>query len=275
METKKDEILQAACDLFFANGYDNTSIKAIAQAADVAPSHPYFYFQTKEDLLVAVLRKTLGESLEQIAEATKNCIYLEPEELSEKCFAAFGDMQKPARFIMASALTPKLAELVNSVVQEFIEPFAECFLPYFHEVSTNQANTAIELVFSLAVAYCLGGPEEPVKAAFIEILRIYGDENGDTVTVETDEPRPQRQIGKHVRTDTTDDPADDTTENSDDDSVEEIAEEIVEETAAETTEETAEMTTEETAEITAEDPAENSSEDPAENTAVIPTDELA
>jgi AcrR family transcriptional regulator len=267
METKKDEILQAACDLFFANGYDNTSIKAIAQAADVAPSHPYFYFQTKEDLLVAVLRKTLGESLEQIAEATKNCIYLEPEELSERCFAAFSDMQKPARFIMASALTPKLAELVNSVVQEFIEPFAECFLPYFHEVSANQANTAIELVFSLAVAYCLGGPEEPVKAAFIEILRIYGDENGDTVSVEADEPRPQRQIGKHVRTDTTDDPADDTaddtTENSDDDSVEEIAEDSTAET------------TEETAEIAAEDLAENSPEDPAENTAVIPTDELA
>ena len=267
METKKDEILQAACNLFFANGYDNTSIKAIAQAADVAPSHPYFYFQTKEDLLVAVLRKTLGESLEQIAEATKNCIYLEPEELSEKCFAAFSDMQKPARFIMASALTPKLAELVNSVVQEFIEPFAECFLPYFHEVSTNQANTAIELVFSLAVAYCLGGPEEPVKAAFIEILRIYGDENGDTVLVDTDEPRTQRQIGKHVRTDPSDeiadDTTDDTTENSEDNSVEETAED----TAAETSEETVVETIEET--------PDDSAEDPAENTAVIPTDDLA
>ncbi|NEW40506.1 TetR family transcriptional regulator [Nocardia cyriacigeorgica] len=39
-------------DLFEANGYDATTVEAVAAAAEVAPSTVYRYFATKEDLVI-------------------------------------------------------------------------------------------------------------------------------------------------------------------------------------------------------------------------------
>jgi AcrR family transcriptional regulator len=48
----RDAIRRAALRLFQANGYGNTTIEQIAEAADIAPSTFFRYFATKESVLI-------------------------------------------------------------------------------------------------------------------------------------------------------------------------------------------------------------------------------
>lgn len=62
-EAKRDEIVAAARTLFVEEGYEATSISRLASAAGVAPNTIYWYFQDKDEVLVAVLDAELSASM--------------------------------------------------------------------------------------------------------------------------------------------------------------------------------------------------------------------
>src|SRR3989442_7166131 len=51
----KDRIIEAAYQALLKQGYHQTSMKDIAAEAGVAPGLAHYYFESKEDLLVAVI----------------------------------------------------------------------------------------------------------------------------------------------------------------------------------------------------------------------------
>jgi AcrR family transcriptional regulator len=51
----RDEIIQAAKQVFAANGYDKTSLRAIARAAGVDAALVHHYFDGKSDLFIAAM----------------------------------------------------------------------------------------------------------------------------------------------------------------------------------------------------------------------------
>src|SRR5260370_18153745 len=51
----KDRIVEAAYRTLVKRGYHETSMKDIAAEAGVAPGLAHYYFETKEDLLVAAI----------------------------------------------------------------------------------------------------------------------------------------------------------------------------------------------------------------------------
>lgn len=55
------KILQAAFDVLGRNGYENTSIKDIAEAAGVAQGLVHYYFKSKQQLVLAVLGEVCRE----------------------------------------------------------------------------------------------------------------------------------------------------------------------------------------------------------------------
>lgn len=66
-EQKRSELIDAARRLFIEDGYDATSMAAIARAAGVAPNTIYWYFGDKDDLLIAVLDAVLADALADYA----------------------------------------------------------------------------------------------------------------------------------------------------------------------------------------------------------------
>jgi AcrR family transcriptional regulator len=56
MDTR-DRLIETARTLFLQNGYGNTGIAQILRVADVGSGSLYYFFPTKEDLLLAVLGK--------------------------------------------------------------------------------------------------------------------------------------------------------------------------------------------------------------------------
>ncbi|MGC4961779.1 TetR/AcrR family transcriptional regulator [Gordonia sp. DT218] len=67
-DTARDEILDAAAELFTRHGYTGTSTRMIADAVGVRQASLYHYFKTKDDILAALLATTVDPSLEQARE---------------------------------------------------------------------------------------------------------------------------------------------------------------------------------------------------------------
>lgn len=65
MAARLEQILDAAAHLFAERGFHRTTTKDIAQAADVAEGTLYNYFETKNDLLFAILSRLSESELPQ------------------------------------------------------------------------------------------------------------------------------------------------------------------------------------------------------------------
>lgn len=55
VEQKRQQIVKAAADLFYRQGFNATSFTDLALAADVPRGNFYYYFKTKDDILVRVI----------------------------------------------------------------------------------------------------------------------------------------------------------------------------------------------------------------------------
>ena len=62
-EQTKQGLLQSAIELFIAKGYDETTIDDIVEAADVAKVTFYYYFKSKEELILAIKENSIQEVL--------------------------------------------------------------------------------------------------------------------------------------------------------------------------------------------------------------------
>jgi TetR/AcrR family transcriptional regulator, cholesterol catabolism regulator len=68
-EATRDQILAAAAALFAARGYDATTVDEITEAANVAKGTLYYHFQTKDELLVSLIRDAMGQAGSRALEA--------------------------------------------------------------------------------------------------------------------------------------------------------------------------------------------------------------
>ncbi len=64
-QTAREEILDAAAELFTRHGYTGTSTRMIAEAVGIRQASMYHYFGTKDDILATLLETTVVASLER------------------------------------------------------------------------------------------------------------------------------------------------------------------------------------------------------------------
>lgn len=60
---KRDLILKAATKVFAQNGFFNSQVADVARVAGVAAGTVYLYFKSKDDLLVSIFERSMGEVL--------------------------------------------------------------------------------------------------------------------------------------------------------------------------------------------------------------------
>jgi len=66
--TRREEILQAAKELFLEEGYESTTIRRIADRVGISAPALYLYFRDKEDLLLALCDQTFAHLVDAIDE---------------------------------------------------------------------------------------------------------------------------------------------------------------------------------------------------------------
>lgn len=66
LDVKKEELEETAARLFMEDGFEATSMNRISRALGVAPNTLYWYYASKDELLVGVLNRLLSDSLKQL-----------------------------------------------------------------------------------------------------------------------------------------------------------------------------------------------------------------
>ena len=83
-EIKKErvriQILNAARKMFFNNGFDRTTIEAIADKAEVAVGTIYNYFESKSALILAITADDTSDALNGTFQVSESCTGLENME---------------------------------------------------------------------------------------------------------------------------------------------------------------------------------------------------
>lgn len=91
----REQILEVAAELFLSQGYDETTMEQIAEAAEVAPSTLYRYFPSKDLLILGRLTESiqLGAALRRRPEGETL-----PQALRETLLAVLESIQDEQRF---------------------------------------------------------------------------------------------------------------------------------------------------------------------------------
>ncbi|NEN81764.1 TetR/AcrR family transcriptional regulator [Paenibacillus elgii] len=65
-EVRRNELLDAAVQLFGDKGVERTSVSDIVKQVGVAQGTFYYYFKTKDDVIFALIERTLSEQMEYV-----------------------------------------------------------------------------------------------------------------------------------------------------------------------------------------------------------------
>ncbi len=71
-QTKKDQIAKGALRAFSQNGYSETTMDTIAEAANVAKGTLYYHFKTKEELFLYVIQKGVEMLIDSVTVAIRD-----------------------------------------------------------------------------------------------------------------------------------------------------------------------------------------------------------
>ena len=131
--TTRDKIVAAATELIMERGYDKTTMRAIAERADVSLGSAYYYFSGKEELVqgfyLDIAREHHALLQERIAGVTSF------RDRLDACFTAFLDTSDKYAAISDSLLT--LAIVPTSPLNPFSlesKPARERFVRTYEEV---------------------------------------------------------------------------------------------------------------------------------------------
>ena len=112
-ESRKEQILEAAFQLFSIKGYHHTSINDIAVKAKLSKGLLYNYFKSKEDLLNEVVLFAFKDTTEMGASLLESIENLSPEKIFEILIESYFSMLQEQEELMK--LTLSLAVQVSAI----------------------------------------------------------------------------------------------------------------------------------------------------------------
>ena len=97
---RKNEILDAARDLFFSKGYENTTVNDILKQVGIAKGTFYYYFESKERVMEAIITRST-QSLNDYASGIADDPSLSvPEKLMRIFTMGFPEAEQKQRMVM-------------------------------------------------------------------------------------------------------------------------------------------------------------------------------
>lgn len=200
---RKNELLDAAQDLFFTKGYKQTSIESIIKKIGVAKGTFYYYFKSKEDLLDKLTYKMSKKILEEVkkivekddlnaieklnqAYAVAGSVKLENIELLKVLLKAFYNDRNlffRHKMFMSSMeiLAPEFSKIIRQGVNEkvFNTPFPDEAARLIFEIANTFSGKIPQLIMDLDKnPENLNKVEKEYRVYENAIERIVGAEEG-------------------------------------------------------------------------------------------------
>lgn len=200
---RKNELLDAAQELFFTKGYKQTSIESIIKKIGVAKGTFYYYFKSKEDLLDKLTYKMSKKILEEVkkivekddlnaidklnqAYAVAGSVKLENIELLKVLLKAFYNDRNlffRHKMFMSSMeiLAPEFSKIIRQGVNEkvFNTPFPDEAARLIFEIANTFSGKIPQLIMDLDKnPENLNKVEKEYRVYENAIERIVGSEEG-------------------------------------------------------------------------------------------------
>lgn len=170
---KKSSILQAAYELFIENGYDNTSLKMIAERAGVARGHAYYFFESKESLFDEVLHMAQDNYRMKMYAAVQEYAHLTPEEFVEKCVDVILDFREEALLVMTSVSVPKLRHIAEPLLKEYSEGIIKMIEPFFPGVPDERLYNIGSILLAISDSLLIDGDRERAVRTAVYAIKIF------------------------------------------------------------------------------------------------------
>jgi TetR/AcrR family transcriptional repressor of nem operon len=153
----KERILTAAKELFLSRGYGATTVDAICEKAELTKGSVYYFFDSKEDLGLAVLDWSIRRGTQMLAGGP----YVQMVDPVEKAFAFLKHLEKCSpelwnggcllgSFAMELADTnSRMQQAVAGMFRALADTIAELLQPIAAQCVGKQAPSASELADTL------------------------------------------------------------------------------------------------------------------------------
>lgn len=191
MKTKHEakppqQIIAAAYQLLGHKGYDATTIKEIARAADVAPGLVHYYFASKDDLLLAVLQEAAKR---YVAEVEKVGNALATDTLMEQAFAQTRDRvnQEPEWYRLRYELlslglrNPKLLAGLSNLLAEGRRCIAQVIRQVVQDsqVDADALSPVLLACFDGLALQKLADPSFDLEGAYQMLIQMFKSQLGN------------------------------------------------------------------------------------------------
>jgi TetR/AcrR family transcriptional regulator, transcriptional repressor for nem operon len=153
----KERILTAAKELFLSRGYGATTVDAICERAKLTKGSVYYFFDSKEDLGLAVLDWSLRRGAQMLASGT----YVRIVDPVEKAFAFLKHLEKCSPEIWSGGCllgsfaleladtNSRMQQAVAGMFQALADTIAELLQPIAAQCAGKQTPSASELADTL------------------------------------------------------------------------------------------------------------------------------
>lgn len=133
--SKKIEILQAATHLFAAKGFKETSMAEVAAMTGTAGSNIFYHYKTKEDMLLAILKRVRDELLPEIETFLGERQFPNGLATLEGAVAFYLNLAgaKQELFMLLHHRFPYELAAVNSTCRTHLEAIYTCFIDLFEK----------------------------------------------------------------------------------------------------------------------------------------------
>lgn len=166
----RENIVNAAIDLFVKNGYENTTTLAIARQAGVSSS--YIYFKDKETLLETVVRRVYNEHYDIVIKLLESHKNHSIEQLVDLCMDALATIRPRALFVIRCVATPGLDERFTKFSSEIGLKNQDMFSAFLKDIEPEEKNMVTHALMAVTNNYFLHGDLDAAKNTIKRILKM-------------------------------------------------------------------------------------------------------
>lgn len=131
-DSRVEEIMSSALEVFAENGYLSSSISKVAQRAGISKGLIYNYFKSKDDLVVKIIVKGLDSLIEDVKINDNGIISEEQFELFvHKSFISMNKNFKFWKLYYNLIMQPPVTDLLSEDIWEYVEPFLNSLIGYY------------------------------------------------------------------------------------------------------------------------------------------------
>ena len=175
-EERRQELVDAAGTLFMTQGYGNTSVSDIVQHVGVAQGLFYYYFHSKQDIMLAVAEQFIQANMDKWAEKLSDDRLSAPQRIQTLISILPQFLRQLESLNMGSHPSPAVFALISDKVQDVLEPLLVELLRQGTEQGLLDAPDPTRMARFLIAGFIAleGGPNPPAADEMIGLIQLVG-----------------------------------------------------------------------------------------------------